>query len=136
MPSVLPTKLCQTFVLYTRTGVNIITFYVHIFHTKVLFSSYVLVKKALLYEKSACKMLMKLTTVRSAVCRPYEIFWTYGQHVINKLDSTVTFFTSNCAAKFTKTIAERKPLRAGFGPRVLLCPPLLYTLCHALKKSA
>jgi len=38
------------------------TFYTCIFHTKVLFSSYVLAKKALSYEKLERKMLMKLTT--------------------------------------------------------------------------
>ncbi len=37
------------------------TFYSSIFRTKVLLSSYVLAKKALLYKKCTRKMLMKLT---------------------------------------------------------------------------
>jgi hypothetical protein len=36
--------------------------YARVFCMKVLFSSYILVKKALSYEKHACKMLMKLTS--------------------------------------------------------------------------
>jgi len=38
-----------------------LTFYTSVFCTKVLFSSYVLAKKALLYKKRELKMLMKLT---------------------------------------------------------------------------
>jgi len=37
------------------------TFYAHVFHTKVLFSSYVLAKRSLSNEKGAHKMLIKLT---------------------------------------------------------------------------
>ncbi len=37
------------------------TFYARVFCTKVLFSSYILAKKALLYEKRVRKMLIKLT---------------------------------------------------------------------------
>ncbi len=45
------------------TGVNFINILHARFCTKVLFSSYVLAKKALSYEKCTCKMLMKLTPV-------------------------------------------------------------------------
>jgi len=43
------------------------TFYACVFHTKVLFSGYVLAKKALSYKKHARKMLVKLTTSLNSI---------------------------------------------------------------------
>ncbi len=48
------------------------TFYARIFRTKVLFSSYVLAKKAHSYEKCERKMLMKLTAGVNKITEYYN----------------------------------------------------------------
>jgi len=82
------------------------TLYTRIFPTKVLFSSYVLAKKALSYEKRAWKMLMKLTTG--------VFIGQVGRSVVGETDCTKLLAFGLCTNGLTLGLNFTNILRAAF----------------------